>query len=300
MPDFYRVYRGQDGVIDYDNPVAVMALDDEQVSIPSQALPPNTNWHYVRRRVSGDCELESQDSPSCIVRIDSNGDMLGSIPNAPTKLAAEGLADGKIKLRWRYAPSEEEIAPTGFHIYIDSGAGFDFETPDAIIPYHGGGPKAGEFNWTSEPLINGEIYRFCVRSYRINIIPNYYAVKLGSSGTYWDNVDIGTFKPWFYENLGVWIWRNQQEISFYLAPAFEPVGRYCIDDQPYGTGSGWRNETGILGTYTHGTEPNFDIIIHEIDCEESQESQNTNSVSITADSVGPEAITNLIASVEEI
>ena len=162
----YKVYRGQDGAFDYENPVAEMALDDEQVSIPNQDLPPNTIWHYIRRRVAACCEKESPDSPACIVRINSAGEMLGSTPNAPTNLAAEGLADGKIKLRWRYVKLEEEIAPSGFYIYIDSGAGFDFENPDAIIPYHRGRPKAGEFDWTSESLTNGEIYRFCVRSYR--------------------------------------------------------------------------------------------------------------------------------------
>jgi len=166
LTDHYRVFRGQDGNFDYDEPVAEMAYDDLQISIPEQDLPANTIWHYVRRRVAGCCNKESPDSPVCIVRIDSNGDMIGNIPNSPTNLITERLSEGKVKLRWRYIKLEEEIAPTGFHIYIDSGAGFDFKTPDGTVLYHHGGPKAGEFDWTSDSLSHGELYRFCVRSHR--------------------------------------------------------------------------------------------------------------------------------------
>ena len=159
----HTIYRGQDGEMNYDDIQAVMGLNDSQVSIEGQNLPPSTTWHYVRRQVSG-CGLESDDSPECIVVIDSNGDMLGSTPNAPQDLIAEKLAGGKIKLRWRYSRLAEEITPTGFHIYIDSGDGFDFETPDATVAYGAGG--IGEFSWTSGSLTHGRQYRFCVRSYR--------------------------------------------------------------------------------------------------------------------------------------
>jgi len=161
--DCHRIYRGQDGNLDYDNLVAVMDLTDSQISIPDQVLPANTTWHYIRRQASG-CGLESDDSPICEVVIDSAGDMIGDTPNPPLDLAIEQLSGGKLRLRWRYTRLAEEIAPTGFNIYMDSGSGFNFETPTATMSYGIGG--SGEFQWTSDALVHGQLYRFCVQSYR--------------------------------------------------------------------------------------------------------------------------------------
>jgi len=157
----YTVYRGQDGVMDYDKVQAVMDVDDSQVSIPAQALPAGTIWHFVRRQVS-DCGLESADSDAAVVVIDSACDMIGRMPNAPQSLEAEQVAGGKIKVRWRYSRLNQEIMPTGFKVYIDSGGGFDFDTADAIIAYDLGGN--GEFEWQSDTLSNGQSYKFCVRA----------------------------------------------------------------------------------------------------------------------------------------
>lgn len=159
----HRVYRGQDGNMDYENCVAVMDLDDSQVSILEQELPPDTIWHFIRRQVS-ECGLESEDSPACAVAIDSAGDMVGNVPNPPLDLIIQGLSEGRFKLRWRYTPIAEEVPPTGFKVYMDSGEGFDFNAPIATVPYNLGG--FGEFAWTSDPLTNGQLYRFCVRSYQ--------------------------------------------------------------------------------------------------------------------------------------
>ncbi len=156
-----RVYRGQDGNIDYTTPVADMGIDESQVSIAGQDLPANTIWHYTRRQVSG-CGLESDDSPVCRVAIDAAGDMVGSTPNAPQALAIEQLIGGKLRLRWRYIPVDQEILPTGFYIYIDTGSGFDFETPYATVSYQ----RRWEFKWDSSALTHGTLYRFVVRAYR--------------------------------------------------------------------------------------------------------------------------------------
>jgi len=160
---FHVVYRGQDGNMDYDRIQALMELDDDQVSIEFQNLPANTIWHFVRRQVSC-CGLESEDSPACIVFLDENGDMIGNTPNPPISLIIEGLSNARFRLRWRYTPLEEEISPTGFNIYMDSGSGFDFETPEDNVLYGTG--RGGEYDWISGPLTNGKLYRFCVRSYR--------------------------------------------------------------------------------------------------------------------------------------
>ena len=156
------INRGQDGNIDYTEIMAVMGLSESQVSIEEQDLPANTIWHYVRRQVSG-CGLVSADSPVCIVRIDASGDMIGNAPNAPDDLTIEGLSNGRFRLRWRYTKDQQEVTPTGFKIYMDSGSGFDFEAPVDTVSYGFGG--TGEFEWTSDPLVHGQVYRFCVRTY---------------------------------------------------------------------------------------------------------------------------------------
>jgi len=159
---YHNVYRGQDGNIDYENCLAFMDLEDSQVSVLNQDLPPDTIWHFIRRQVS-ECDLESEDSPACVIVVNSAGDMVGDVPNPPLDLAIEGLSGGCFKLRWRYTTIGEELAPTGFNIYMDSGEGFDFNSPIATVPYGLGG--FGEFEWISDPLTPGQRYRFCVRSY---------------------------------------------------------------------------------------------------------------------------------------
>ena len=156
------IYRGQDGDIDDDTVRAFMRATDNQVSIPNQALPANTIWTFVRRLIS-DCGLESPDSPACIVRIDENGGMILNTPNKPMNLTLERLADAKMRLRWRYTAIGQEVPPTGFNIYMDSGLGFDWDTPDAVKNVPGGN---GECSWTSESLVNGQRYKFCVRAFR--------------------------------------------------------------------------------------------------------------------------------------
>lgn len=158
----FTVYRGQDSAIDYNTVQGVMELDDDEVTIPGQGLPAGTIWHYVRRQVS-DCGMESADSPAAVIAIDSAGDMIPATPNVPVDLQAEQVVGGKIKIKWRYSCLAQEISPTGFNIYIDSGSGFDFDTPDDVVAYGLGGN--GEFEWESDALIDGESYRFCVRSY---------------------------------------------------------------------------------------------------------------------------------------
>ena len=162
MADEFNIYRGQDGDVDYDTAVATMDLADTEVQIAAQSLPANTIWHYVRRQTS-ECALESDPSDPCIVRIDADGDMILDTPNIPDSLTVEQAASAKLTVRWRYSELAQEIAPTGFRVYIDSGSGFDFDTPDDTVAFAlGGGP---EFSWTSGTLNNGQTYKFCVRAY---------------------------------------------------------------------------------------------------------------------------------------
>lgn len=160
----YCIYRGQDSNI-VEEVQATVKLEDTQISIAHQNLLPNTIWQFIRRQVSC-CGLESENSSICNVVIDANGDMIDITPNPPQNLIIENLINGKLKLRWQYTSDEQEIAPTGFKIYMDSGNGFDFDNPEATVSYDLG--WTGEFSWISEPLTHGQLYRFCVRSYYID------------------------------------------------------------------------------------------------------------------------------------
>jgi hypothetical protein len=160
----YNVYRGQDGVIDYNTPIATMLLDDTQVAIAGQTLPAGTIWHYVRRRIKNCCELQSLDSPVCIVRIGDDGEIRGDMPNPPTDLIAEGMAGGKIRLRWRYSAASQETPPAGFAIFVsDSDTPWDFDDPVGLV--ESGIGRNNSFSWTSAAMTHGKLYRFIVRAY---------------------------------------------------------------------------------------------------------------------------------------
>jgi len=165
----HTVYRGQDGNMDYYDVQAVMENGDSQVSIINQDLPVNTIWHFTRREVS-DCGKESPAAtPACVVRIGSDGEAIAAAPNAPQLLTGKATAGGKIELKWYYSTLNQPADCDGFRIYIDSGSGFDFDTPDATKTPGLSLTRtiAGEeFTWESDALNDGQQYNFCVRSFK--------------------------------------------------------------------------------------------------------------------------------------
>ncbi len=154
----HAVYRGQNGNIDYTEVQALMDLDDSQVTIDHQDLPPGTSWDYIRRQVSG-CGLASGDSaPICKILIDENGDAFADVPNPPLNLTATAVAGGKIKLRWRYSAINQAVSPTGFNVYdVDSG-----KLGEVIYK----GP--GDYIYITGALSHGQLYNFRVRSYKLD------------------------------------------------------------------------------------------------------------------------------------
>lgn len=158
------VYRGQDGDIDYSTPVAIIEAGDTQVHITDQALPPNTIWHYVRKDISPCCGKLSPASDPCVVAIDENGDMVLPTPNAPHNVTLEKLGGGKLRVRWLYSRTNQQIAPSGFFIYIDAdGSGFDLSTPDGTKRYQSG---SGRFKFDTPAYAHNTLLRVLVRSYR--------------------------------------------------------------------------------------------------------------------------------------
>ncbi|MGH2271356.1 hypothetical protein ACQ9LF_06115 [Anaerohalosphaeraceae bacterium U12dextr] len=200
--DAYTIYRGQDGVIDYDWPVAIMAVNIDSILITGQSLPASSQWWYVRRKVKGCCGLEGNDSVPCKVRIGDDGQMIGNAPNPPVDLMAELMAGGRVRLRWRYVPGGQDTPAFGFAIYLQLadiplttinwyrkplsegdfrpiledcawmlregdfgpyGNRIDDEIPCGIV--QGSIARNNAFIWNSPSLTHGKIYRFIVRSY---------------------------------------------------------------------------------------------------------------------------------------
>jgi len=154
----YDIYRGQDGRINYETPVATMWPGQEVVEIADQDLPANTTWHYVRRAVRlCCCGKESDDSHACIVRIASDGQSIGPSPNPPTDILAEPIAGGAIRLRWRYEPGGQAVAPETFSISLDT-----LDNEVGVVP--AGFAIGGVYVWLSEPFEHGRLVRLCVRS----------------------------------------------------------------------------------------------------------------------------------------
>lgn len=132
---FYRVYRGQDGNIDYNTIVANIHLYDSQIEISDQDLGPNTIWHYIRRLVS-DCGLESPDSPACVVAIDGDGNLAKSNPNAIFEIKINQIDGDKAELVWYYCPLEQKSVPVCFNVYCsDDTSQIDYENPVGCIGY---------------------------------------------------------------------------------------------------------------------------------------------------------------------
>lgn len=326
----HTVYRGQDGNIDYDNIQAVMSLGDSQVSIPGQGLPVSTIWHYIRRQISG-CGLESGDSRACVLIINSEGEMIGNAPNPPLNLIAERLSGGRIRLRWRYTRIAEEISPTGFNIYMDSGSGFDFSSPDATIAYGIGGIN-NEFSWTSGALTHGQIYRFCVRSHRTEpsdwVSPTLYNdpddmwhneanAYDDDTGTYADRDYAGggtnylelLINPILCDKVRCWIgsgnsWTMNLYIDVFYDGGWNNIqtgkapaqGEFIEISIPAGSKTVTKARVGLTSTGPPETTRLYEFDFHG---KRTIESQNTDYAAADADSEGPAAITGLQASYEE-
>lgn len=157
-PDTYHIYRGQDGAIDYETPVAAMGLDDDQVIVTEQDLPAGSIWHYVRRRVRACCGLESAPSAVCVVRIGPDGLVLLPGPNPVGDLTAEAMAGGRVRLRWRYSADGQDAAPAVFAIRAGQTRPLADEPVDSVAAM-----PAGSYRWESDVLTEG-VWFFSVQA----------------------------------------------------------------------------------------------------------------------------------------
>lgn len=94
---------------------------------------------------------------------DENGALIGPAPNAVGALAVEPLSGGRFVLRWTYDETDQEAAPTAFHVYNDVGSfgAINYEVVVATVAYH---LRRGYFDWTSEAFADGSRVTWAVRA----------------------------------------------------------------------------------------------------------------------------------------
>ena len=94
---------------------------------------------------------------------DENGELMGPAPNVVGALAVEPLSSGRFALRWTYDETDQEAAPTAFHVYNDVGSfgTVHYEVVVATVVYH---LRRGYFDWTSEAFADGSRVTWAVRA----------------------------------------------------------------------------------------------------------------------------------------
>jgi len=156
------LYRGDSmETIDFDNILAVGALDAEQIQTPEYLAHANSTTHfYVIRRANNCGDLEHTLAAAVKVSIDADGDLAQPRPNSIFEARTKQSAGNKVKLLWYYCPLDQSSEPACFKIYYDSGTGqIDYENPITIISYAG----RKFYSYQSNSLEEG-IYLFTIRA----------------------------------------------------------------------------------------------------------------------------------------
>jgi len=94
--------------------------------------------------------------------VDGTGALIAQFPNAPNTLIATPKEGAKAQLDWKYNTFEQEVAPTVFNVYHNSGAGpIDYGTIQDTVSYIAG---VFQYRATLIGLTDGLTYDFGVRS----------------------------------------------------------------------------------------------------------------------------------------
>jgi hypothetical protein len=156
------LYHGDSmGTIDFDNILAVGALDAEQIQTPDYLVHAKSATHfYVIRRANNCGDLEYTLSAAVKVSIDADGNVAQPRPNSIFEARAEQLACSKVRLLWYYCPLDQDSKPACFKIYYDNSTGqIDYENPIATINYTG----RKFYSYQSDSL-KGDRHSFTIRA----------------------------------------------------------------------------------------------------------------------------------------
>ena len=155
------LYRGNSmETIDFDNILAVGALNAEQIQPPKYlAHAASTTHFYVIRRANNCGDLEHTLAAAVKVSIDGNGELAQPRPNSIFEARTEQLTGSKVKLLWYYCPLDQNSEPACFKIYYDNGTGqIDYENSIATISY-----TSRKFYSYQSDSLEGDRYLFTIR-----------------------------------------------------------------------------------------------------------------------------------------
>lgn len=158
----YNVYRATDAPIR-------LAVPYRTVAGPPWSDTVFDDWTgvitYLVRAVDADGNEEANIREVLVVPV-QNGAVGVALPAEPRIVEARAIAGGRIELEWLYDPAYEYLGPGAAHearIYWDAGTGeIDFSTPHATVVM-GHPTVATRYTWQSDPLTDGQTYRFTIR-----------------------------------------------------------------------------------------------------------------------------------------
>ena len=111
----------------------------------------STVYWYLLRAVGGGGVSESTVHQLRRAEFDADGMLVGPRPNAPVGLTLDYVAGGKIRLRWYYDPTDQEVSPGSFEVYSNIGTGgpVNYDLPLASVDFSAG---VTTYEWTSPTL----------------------------------------------------------------------------------------------------------------------------------------------------
>jgi hypothetical protein len=159
---FYRIYgsQGLGGPIDYSAPLSVVAgqtWTSGTLSYPGQ-------YKLGVRAIDPMTGLEHQNIDAVIdLMLDSSGNDVTGVPQAPVGLRAFPVAGGKVRVEWTCPCGDAWRQPTGFHVYLSSGSSQNYSQPAATVLWSSS--KAGSFTSDLSGLMDGVGYAVAVRAF---------------------------------------------------------------------------------------------------------------------------------------
>jgi len=182
----YRVY-GNDmagGPIDYSTILATTT----SLTWDSPILPAGADASFLVRTYDTGTGYEDENVDARVrIRLDSAGNDLTVLPNAPTGLTAIARAGGTVDVSWVYNPGGQGSSPTGFHLYLGAGS-VDYASVAGVYPYERGS-IGRNYTLRLSGLSDGTTYLIGVRSFNTSgEEPNTATVSVVGSTTGPDSV----------------------------------------------------------------------------------------------------------------
>jgi len=134
------VYRGPSlDEVDWTRILCVVKPGAREIALPRH-LPhvAGSTECYVIRRFDHCGRQDKTLGAATRLRFASDGRLAPPSPNAIVELAAERIAEGRIRLTWIYCPLDQDAAPAQFHLYrADADGNVDPDGPIGIVRYAG-------------------------------------------------------------------------------------------------------------------------------------------------------------------